>query len=352
VAHLDFAWDLYRTLTPETDRPFCWSPYSVAGALGLTASLTAGDTRAELVSVLRGADQPLTAAARLRAPSPGEAPVLAVSNTLWVREGLAVREPEAPGGVVRTAPFASEPEQARQQINADVEATTRGLIPDLLAPGAIDSRTLAALVNALYLKDAWVSPLNPSATVDKPFHTPQGTRDVPTMHATGRYGYAATLGWQVVALPAVGGVEAVILLPDSDLASAEPGLNGPTLRTLLASVSPTRVELLLPSFKVTGQADLTGPLESAGVRGLFTSAADFSPLTDSPLGVSTAAHRAVLRVDERGLEGAAATVVAMSLAAFAREAPPLRVEVDHPFLFLVRHRDSGAVYFFARVVAP
>jgi serpin B len=31
---------------------------------------------------------------------------------------------------------------------------------------------------------------------------------------------------------------------------------------------------------------------------------------------------------------------------------PLVVRVDRPFLFLVRHRISGAVYFLARVTRP
>jgi serpin B len=61
----------------------------------------------------------------------------------------------------------------------------------------------------------------------------------------------------------------------------------------------------------------------------------------------------VLTIDERGLEGAAATAVAMRMAAMHREVrPPIEVRVDRPFLFLVRHRPSGAVYFLARVVQP
>ncbi len=57
-------------------------------------------------------------------------------------------------------------------------------------------------------------------------------------------------------------------------------------------------------------------------------------------------------VDEAGLEGAAATAMMMRLTAIVREPEPVRVEVDRPFLFLVRHRDSGALYFLARITDP
>lgn len=362
--HLDFSLALHRALAPAVDRSFCWSPYSVASALGLAASATAGRTRAELVAALRESGEVtellafLAAAAKLGPARGAQEPVLAVSNTLWVGEELTVRDSfrhtmrDWPGSAVHGAPFRSAPEQARQQINSDVADTTRGLIRELLAAGTITAATLAALVNALYLKVAWPDPFPEAATVDKAFHAPGGTRDVRTMHATRRCGYAARDGWQVVCLRAVGDVEAVVLLPDGDLAHAEPALDGRSLAALLSSVSPQRVELFLPSFEVRGQAELPRPLSALGVHAIFTSKADFAPLTDSPLLVSTAVHEAVLRVDEHGLEGAAATAMAMRLASFARESQPIRVDVDRPFLFLVRHKESGALYFVARVVAP
>lgn len=364
--HLDFSLSLHRRLVPAADRSFCWSPYSVAAALGSAATFAGGSTRDELVAALRIAEDDLagplkllSAAAELGDKGPAlEAPVLAVVDTLWVHETLPLHREALRalstwlGGTLRNAPFLSAPEQARQLINSDVAETTRELIPELLAPGAIDSETVAALVTALYLKTSWHVPFERNATVAKPFHTPHGTRDVPMMHATRRFGYAAVEGWQVVSLTAAGGVEAVVLLPDAELAPSESRLDDRSLHNLLSAISQRRVELFMPRFEVTGDADLRPSLESLGVGSLFTSEADFSPLSEYPLRVSAAVHQAVLRVDESGLEGAAATAMAMQRTAFVREPPPIRVEVDRPFLFLVRHRDSGAIYFLARVVDP
>ncbi|GAA0532340.1 serine protease [Saccharopolyspora subtropica] len=361
--HLDFSLSLHRRVAPPVDRSFCWSPYSVASALGLAAAATGGETRQELVTALR--DEPagllklLGGATELdtRSPAP-EPPVLAVANTLWAHEDLPVDDAylrtlrDWPGSAVRHAPFRTDPERSRQLINADVAETTRDLIPELLPTGSVDAETVAALVNALYLKVAWRDAFDRKATTARTFHAPTGDREVPTMHVTRRLGYAAAEGWQLVSLPAVGGVEGVVLLPDDGLEAAEPELDAARLGRLLAAAEQQRVELFLPRFDATGDAELSSPLGALGVRQLFTRAADFSPLTDQPLRVSTIVHQSVLKVDEAGLEGAAATAVMMRLTAIVREPDPIRVEIDRPFLFLVRHPGSGALYFLARVTDP
>jgi serpin B len=67
--------------------------------------------------------------------------------------------------------------------------------------------------------------------------------------------------------------------------------------------------------------------------------------------VSEVLHQAVLRVDEQGFEGAAATALTMRLTSMIID-EPVAVTVDRPFLLLVRHAGTGAVYFLARVVEP
>lgn len=362
--HLDFSLSLHHRSAPPAGRSFCWSPYSVASALGLVVAATGGTTHAELAKALRCGDNPaglrdmLADASELNATGGGEPPVLAVANTLWAHEQLPLQDSYLrelrgyPGSALRNAPFRADPEAARRRINEDVAETTRGLIPELLPAGAVDTETVAALVNALYLKTSWQQAWDEQETRPRPFHAPGGQHDVPTMHVTRKFGYAARDGWQVVSLPAVGDVDAVVLLPDGDLDRAEPDLDARTLEALFAAPEQRRLDLFLPRFRVTGEAELDGPLGDLGVRTLFTPAADFSPLTDDPLRVSTVVHESVLRIDENGLEGAAATAAMMRLTAIVREQEAIEVRVDRPFLFVVRHRPSGALYFLARVTDP
>lgn len=361
--HLEFSLNLHHQLAPPVDRSFCWSPYSVVSALGLAAGAAGGQTRAELDTMLKSSvrlaelREWLSSAAELnqKASNP---PQLAVANTLWAHEDIPIHDSflrdleQWPGSAVRNAPFRADPDTARRLINDDVSETTRGLIPELLAPGAVEPNTVAALVNALYLKVSWQEAFDEHATEQRPFHAPGGEHDVPTMRVTRNFGYAARDGWQVVSLPAIGGVEAVVLMPDDGLAAAEPQLTPDLLERLVSSPEKRRLELSLPKFDVSASAELNAALATLGVRTLFTRQADFSVLTDFPLQVSTVQHESVLRIDENGLEGAAATAVMMRLTSIVKEDDPLRVHIDRPFVFLVRHRETGALYFVARVTDP
>jgi serpin B len=365
-AHLAFAIALQRELAGDPAATACWSPYSVASALGLAATGARGDTRDELVTLLTGSPDGalaehgvmLTEAGSLAAASRSEPPVLGVANTLWhvpeipIHPGFVTELAGWPNGAVREAPFGSDPEQARRLVNADVAKTTRDLIPELLDRGAIRPTTVATLVNALYLKVAWQHRFPGTATEPRPFHGPSGTAPVPTMRLTARLGYAATGGWQAVVLPA-GEVDGVVLLPDGDLASVESTVDADALAELLATPKPTQVRLELPRFRVRAKAGLDNALTSLGARTMFTDSADFSGVSGMPMAVDSVRHEAVLTVDERGLEGAAATAVVFRALALHRDlSQPIDVRVDRPFLFLVRHRSSGAVYFLCRVVRP
>lgn len=350
-----FALALHRLVAADPDRGFAWSPYSVASALGVTAAGARGATLDELTAVL-GDLGPLAAALSAGAELPAARDAkLAVANTLWadLRLPVAAAYLDAvkswPGGSARTADFAGDPEGSRLAINEDVERTTRGLIEELLADGVLGKDTAAVVVNALWLKVAWVASFPEAATRPRPFRAPGGTVDVPTMTRTGRMAYAARDGWTLVSLPAAGDVVLDVLLPDGDEA-LEPG----TVDALLAAATPVEVELELPRFRVTGQASLKDALAGLGVRRLFDRAeADLSGITDDPIWVDDVVHKCVLTIDEEGLEGAAATaVVAVRMSAMTPPAQPVRVHVDRPFVALVRSRSSGALYFLARVTRP
>lgn len=370
---LRFALALHGQVAAGRSAGFAWSPYSVAAALGLTAAGARGRTRSELVDVLAAdgdldrlaaalaAGAALSSGASAGGGGGGARAELAVANTLWADLTLplspAYRDlvKSWPGGSARGADFRGAAEAARQEINADVERSTRGLITDLLSSGAVGRDTGAVIVNALWLRASWTKAFEAAETRPQPFRTPGGPVEVPTMRTTRQLPYAARDGWQVVSIPAGDGVLADVLLPDGDLAAAEADLDADRLESLLADTRPREVALELPRVKVRGQASLAEPLAELGVRQLFTREADLSGVTggEEPLTVDAVVHKAVLTLDEAGLEGAAATAVVMTrLAAVVTPPRPVPVRVDRPFLVLVRHRPTGALYFLARVTDP
>jgi serpin B len=342
-----FALNLHRRLASEGD--LVWSPYSVASALGLAATGARGRTYDELARALGGApgDLNIAEAAAL------EDAEIAVANTLWLREGLPIEDAYQraacglPGAALHNADFAGDAERARQVINAEVAKTTRELIHDLLPAGSVDARTAAVIVNALYLKVAWQHPFAKGDTVPGPFHGPGGQRRVPMMRRTGRLRYAEADGWRMATLAAGGGVVADVLVGPEEDGALSPEL----LRRLYDSARSVKVALSVPRFRVESQASLTGPLGALGVTTAFTDDADFSGMTPEPVKIDRVEHKAVLDVDEEGLEGAAATAV-MMVPAGMDMSRPVEFRVDRPFLVVVRHPATKAVYFLARVTEP
>jgi serine protease inhibitor len=122
--------------------------------------------------------------------------LLTLANTLWVDEGrtplpaFTAALDRWPGAALRFAPIAADPEGTRRAVNADVAATTRNLIPEVLPDGTLTPQDRAVIANALDLFAPWLEPFAASRTEDAPFHGPGGTRAVPTMRAAHDLAYA------------------------------------------------------------------------------------------------------------------------------------------------------------------
>jgi serine protease inhibitor len=168
----------------------------------------------------------------------------------------------------------------------------------------------------------------------------------------------------VVTIPYIGGeVQFLILLPHetNGLAALEAKLT-PELLALGANPGMADVILHLPKFKLEPPLIKLGKaLKSLGMKSAFdqpSGSADFDRMAprkpDDYLYISEVFHKTFLALDEKGTEAAAATAVAMMRAtAVLMEKPaPVVVRVDHPFLFAIQHRRSGACLFWGRLTDP
>ncbi|GAB3452500.1 serpin family protein [Streptomonospora sediminis] len=348
--HVDFALRINAALADAGLEERAWSPLSVARALGLVATGARGATRREFENLLgSGIDADLAALDDAIA----DGPELASSTGLWVRRDLAVYpEFEAavrarPDSAVHTADFAAEADRVRREANAEVAKVTRGLIEELLRPGDIHPSTQALLLNALWVRLRWSEPFDTRATAPQPFHTPSGTRRVPMMRRRGRRPYAKAAGWQLATLPAGDDLALDVLLPDSPDEGTAPTVQA--LSALYRAAAATDVDLVLPRFEVRSRTQLSTTLADTGLSTAFTDRADLSGICERPLRIDEVVHEAVLRVDEKGAVGAAATAVVMRTVA-AVTGKPVKLVFDRPFAFVLRRRT--AVLFLGSVTAP
>lgn len=113
----------------------------------------------------------------------------------------------------------------------------------------------------------------------------------------------------------------------------------------------------MPKFGVESSFSLKSALEALGLEKTFHALeSDFSGITSDSRGVyvTEVLHKARIRVDEEGVEAAAATAVVAAFAAGpgGPEPIPIRVEVNCPFLFLIVDPASGAILFAGRAIRP
>jgi serpin B len=344
------------------------SPASISQALSMAFAGARGATASEMASALdfdlplarlgaafNGADRSLEAVN-------GRDVTLNVANALYGQAGQRFDRAflralaRDYGAGLRTADFERAAEAARAEINAWVSEQTAEKIPELLGPGDVDPSTRLMLVNAVYLKARWLAPFTKQSTFPAAFHAPSGTVEVPTMHQTGTFGYRRDSGSQALELPYRGGRLAFdILLPSpGGLESLLSRLAGEGPLALLAGLTPQRVQLALPKFRLETRFELAGALEALGMRLAFEPGrADLSGIAGKPgdLYVRSVVHEAYLRVDEAGTEAAAATGVGISASALPAQ-PPVEFVVDRPFAFVLRDVKTGAVLFIGVVSRP
>ena len=80
--------------------------------------------------------------------------------------------------------------------------------------------------------------------------------------------------------------------------------------------------------------------------------ADFSGINgDKELYISALIQQAMISVDENGTEATAGTHAVGAAAGYNDHPPPI-FRADHPFVFLLRERRSGAILFLGRVLNP
>ena len=81
--------------------------------------------------------------------------------------------------------------------------------------------------------------------------------------------------------------------------------------------------------------------------------ADFTGIATVERGlyITDVLHKAYVDVNEEGTEAAAATGVIVGVRSMAPSEPEV-FKADRPFLFAIRHNDSGAVLFMGRVMRP
>ncbi len=370
VAGLDaFTVEAEQIMAADTGGNTVLSPVSIGLAFAMVSAGADDATTTRIADVFGFPDQAalhesmnsLTAAldeANQTGDERGDVVVETV-NDLWVQSGFDI-EPDfldtlaaQYGAGVPTTDFESDPEAGRAAVNESVAEATRDRISDLMPEGSITEDTRAVVVNSVYFTAPWASEFSEDATTPAPFRLGDGTTaEVPMMRDSSLQARALVGdGYTAVELPYVGDRVAMLLVVPDESTSVDDvlaGLGEGGLGTVADGLSSATVDLTLPRWDTGEATDLAPLLTALGLPVPGGSLPGVAP----DLEIGAAVHAADITVDEAGTEAAAATAVGMEVTSAPVEEEIVTVVADRPFLFAVRHVETGAPLFAGRVADP
>ncbi|KAH7831953.1 putative peptidase inhibitor [Monocercomonoides exilis] len=285
-------------------------------------------------------------------------PPFIVANSLWIDSKFSTNEEflktcdDCFGGVAEVVPFSSKSTVTR--INKWISTNTKGLISKVF--DRLDEDKKMILVNTVYFKDSFSIPFKKYNTHDSAFNLFSGKKRVcQMMKMTEKLLYYVADDAAFVSLGFKrGGVRMLLMLPAEEGAAA---LTACTLKYLRAShlkeiehhLTYVRMELKLPRFEIEFSASLKWALLQMGLVDCFGDDAKFAKISSEQLKISDIIHKTVLKVDENGVEAAAATAAVMRAKSRERTVETLISFVaDRPFMVVLY--DSFSTEIFSGVV--
>ena len=368
-----FALDLYSFLGNETSLAsgnLFYSPASLLIALAMISLGAKGKTAEEIENVLHFASVPtpdfnnnMKQFISTLNPASDNNTKLLTANRLFIEKSFEVFESFINGtrefydAEVALVDYVKHCEKARKEINRWVEQKTNDKIKGLIPAGALSVNTRLTLVNAIYFKGLWLKPFRKEQTISGSFFVAKKRKlQVPMMRQKAIFKFIVSreLACQILEMPYIGKkMSMVIFLPveKHGLASLEEQLTFENLQASLSALvasKPRKMKVYLPKFKLTQKFDMKDILSKMGAEEMFIrDKANFTGIADDPLYVSKVFHKAFVEVNEEGTESAAATGIGIQ----APSRKPMFI-ANHPFMFLIRHSDTGAILFLGRLMKP
>jgi serpin B len=366
-----FALDVYNALRSESGN-LILSPYSISLALAMTYAGARSETESQMAQTMHFPPQDQLHSsfnaldlALKKEPAnlnKDQKPMqLNIANAVWAEQTYPFKQDFLDvialnyGAGIHLSDFINQAEPARKVINKWVSDETKDKINDLLPQDSVGPDTRMVLVNAIYFKADWQSQFDANSTGDAPFHLLDGSQiRAKTMHEGMYIPFKQGDSYQAVELAYAGQTAAMdIIVPDSGkFESFESAFDKTKLDEIINGMQPTSVSLGLPKFEFTKDFGLADTLISLGMRDAFdVDLADFSGMTDKKdLFIGNVIHKAFVAVDEKGTEAAAATAVILEATSAIMD--QINLQIDRPFIFIIRDTVNGQILFMGRVTNP
>lgn len=339
-----------------------YSPVNVYLALAMSAEITGGNTRQEILDLLGVQD---VEALREQASAVWKANYMddgastsILGSSLWLSEEMEYVKStlDTLAEVYYASSYRGKmgAEEMDRALQTWLNEQTGGLLEEYVETESLDPRTVIALATTICYQAKWADEFSESNTEEGIFYSPAGDVECDFMY---EYNHGGAYYWGekfgAVNKNLDNGHSMWFILPDEGV-SVDDLLNDAEAMEFLTADSwenskYLNVRFYLPKFDVSSKIELTDGLKRLGLTDIFDpEKSDFTPLTDfSPIVLSQANHAARVTVDEEGVTAAAYTLM---LYAGAGMPPDEEIEfkLDRPFLFMIK--GAGEVPLFVGVV--
>lgn len=361
-----FAQNLFNKLCLEADpgTNVCISPLSLEIALGMLANGVEPEARKEMLDIIAGegitADSLNVWYHKLR-DALETTNCVRLANALWAQYTYPINPDfieasktyyDAEVGVVNFA----RTEAVKDSICQWAYDHTYGNIRQLNLP--ITENTKLVLANATWFGANWLYPFNEYSTKPEPFIQTNGTEQtVNMMLKYGGFMYQEYPTYQIIELPF--GVFEKLSYPDGyeenicvdwpfSMIFALPK-DGYTPNDIITDINWDVKEsawgfLHLPKFDFKTTNELINPMKQLGIRKLFSG--DALSGINPELFIKFINQDVSVRIDEKGAEMAAVTIIDMSTG---MHYPKFDFNANHPFVFCVRDNVSHNILFIGKV---
>ncbi len=345
----DFAINLFREARGNESQVL--SPLSVTYALGMLNNGAAGKTQREINDVLgfgdAGADA-INAFCRKMLTESGnvdkETKVM-IANNIYLNKDYQLQD-----AFVQKAHdyYDATPEtrdfldgKTMDVINQWASDHTEGMIDKILNEDTFNPYAVSYLLNAIYFKGGWMAEFDPKDTKEEPFN---GGDNVMMMHQYNGFAYDENDTYQVVHLPYGNGAYRMsVFLPQKDKAIDDVLDQMKGKEGWLFAGGSAEVDLKLPRMEIETHIDLKNIMSALGMPTAFDkNLAEFPYFCNEPICIGMIRQVAKMKVDEKGTEAAAVTVVGGYTTGIPKR---VNFHADRPFLYTISEQSTGTIFF-------
>ena len=333
-----------------------FSPLSIYFALALTSNGAKGDTQSSIIKLLE----------------PTKTTLKNINNEC--SETMeAIKKKDGIGNnqiIIANSIFTSiEPEESFKQtgemtfdalidnnfnvdsINKWCSKKTNGKIKKIISNLSKDDKMV--ILNAVYFNGTWVSRFEQKFTKEKNFYNGNNKMKVRMMTKKfKKVGYSENKNAQIISLPYSDKLSAIVILPQKNITLQKyiDDLTDESLSDSISSLKKKEVTLFLPKFKIETSTDFNKTLKNLGMGKCFDKQADFSGITkQAKLFIKSVIQKAFIDVNEAGTEAAAVTAIKMLKKKGAKTKEPPVMNVERPFLFMIKHSYFDNFMFITRI---